>query len=180
MKKLLFVAALMAATAGAFAQGTVNFANKVAAAGLDAPVLNVDGSKLAGAAYLAQLYAGPTAGSLAPVGASAFPFKVNGYFSAGELTIPGTTVGGTVFAEVRAWAASGGATYEAALSSGAAAGKSEAFTITGLGGNAAGAPPATPANMVNMKGFQLQAVPEPSTIALGALGAFALLAFRRK
>lgn len=179
MKRLLFVAALMAATAGAFAQGTANFANKVAAVNLDAPVLNVDGSKLAGAAYLAQLYVN-NAGTMSPVGASAFPFKVNGYFSGGEVTIPGTAVGGSALVEVRAWAASGGTSYEAALASGAASGKSEAFTISGLGGSAAGAPPATPANMVNMKGFQLQAIPEPSTIALGALGAFALLAFRRK
>jgi hypothetical protein len=41
-------------------------------------------------------------------------------------------------------------------------------------------PPATPGNMVGLQSFSLTVVPEPSVIALGALGLGALLLRRRK
>lgn len=179
MKRLLLVAACIVATVGALAQGTVNFANKVAAAGIDAPVLNVDGTKLAGADYLAQLYAGTTAGSLSAVG-SAIPFKVNGYFSGGATVIPGIAGGATAILQVRAWAAAGGATYELALAAGGAAGMSAEFGVAL--GNPAAEPPTVPADLKGLVGFKLAGgpIPEPTTIALGALAAGALLLFRRK
>jgi len=179
MKRLLLVAACIVATVGALAQGTVNFANKVTAAGIDAPVLNVDGTKLAGADYLAQLYAGTTAGSLSAVG-TAVPFKVNGYFAGGPTVIPGIAGGATAILQVRAWAAAGGTTYEAALAAGKAAGMSTEFGVAL--GNPTAEPPTVPADLKGLTGFSLTAaaIPEPTTIALGALAAGALLLFRRK
>ena len=67
-----------------------------------------------------------------------------------------------------------GATYEASL----IRGSSGPVTITALGG--VGAPPSLPADLVGLSGFTLTAIPEPSTIALAALGAAALLFRRRK
>lgn len=181
MKRLLLVAACIVATVGALAQGTVNFANKVTAAGIDAPVLNVDGTKLAGADYLAQLYAGTTAGSLSAVG-TAVPFKINGYFSGGKVEVPGIAGGATAILQVRAWAAAGGTTYEAAFAKGAASGKSTEFGVAL--GNPTAEPPTVPADLKGLTGFQLSGgggpIPEPTTIALGALAAGALLLFRRK
>lgn len=182
MKRLLLIAACIVATVGALAQGTVNFVNKVAGGVLDAPVFNTDGTtKLSGADYLAQLYAGTTAGSLTAVG-SAAPFKANGYFNAGAVVVPGIAGAATAILQVRAWAAADGATYEAAVAAGKAAGMSETFGVAL--GNPGGAPPTVPADMVGLKSFSLSGgggpIPEPTTIALGALAAGALLLFRRK
>lgn len=182
MKRLLLIAACIVATVGALAQGTVNFVNKVAGGVLDAPVFNTDGTtKLSGADYLAQLYAGTSASSLTAVGSS-FAFKANGYFNGGSVTVPGIAGATVATLQVRAWAAAGGATYEAAVGAGKAAGMSETFTVTL--GNPSGTPPTVPADMVGMKSFSLTGgggpVPEPTTIALGALAAGALLLFRRK
>lgn len=180
MKNLILVSAVLAGTIGAMAQGTINFNNRVTAVGLDQPV-TYNGAKLDGAAYLGQLYVGATAGSLAPVGV-AVEFRggaAAGYINGGTVTLTGVAAGSTVFAEVRAWEASGGNTYELAVTK-AAAGKSETFQIVGLGGPVAGQPDAFPANMTNFKSFSLVAIPEPSTVALGLLGAVSLLAFRRK
>jgi len=58
-------------------------------------------------------------------------------------------------------------------------GWSPLFTVqSSLGGF--GTPPSTPANLVGLQSFQLFAVPEPSTIALGILGAGCLFLLRRR
>src|SRR6266478_5147988 len=67
MKKL--IATTLASTLvglAAYAQGTVNFANL--GVGLNAPVTLADGTTKAGSAYMAQLVAGNSASTLAPVG----------------------------------------------------------------------------------------------------------------
>jgi len=176
MKKTMCVLALLLASASAFAQGTVNFNNKVTASAINAPVYAPDGvTGLAGAAYLAQLYAGADANSLAPVGV-AVVFKVNGYFGGGAVSTSLNPATGGTF-QVRAWEAAGGATYDAAVAAGRPFGKSDTFVIAKLGDPAA-SPPGLPVDLVGLKSFSL--VPEPSTVALGVLGAAALLAFRRK
>jgi len=184
MKKLLLIAACAAMSVGAFAQGLVNF--DTTKGGLAGKILDTDGvTALSGASFLAQLYAGPDANSLAPVGTTMtfFTGAKAGFIdtSAGAtVAIPTVAVGGTASYEVRAWAASGGTTYAAAVGAGAHAGIAAVFTVAGLGGpDAAGGPAHTPANLTGFKGFTLTAVPEPSTIALGVLGAAALLLRRR-
>ncbi len=186
MKKLLFLAVCALATATALAQGTVNFNNRVSAASIDAPVFDVGGTTKLGPTFDAQLYAGPNAGSLAAVG-SVTPFKsgvLAGYFAGGSVAISTVAPGATASIQVRAWDASGGATsYEAALAAGVHTGESAIIQVaTGGVPDPTTGIPGFPANLTGLQSFSLVAtvVPEPSTIALGLLGAGALLLRRRK
>ncbi|MEK7677650.1 MAG: PEP-CTERM sorting domain-containing protein [Verrucomicrobiota bacterium] len=179
MKKLILSVACVLAAVSAYAQGTVNFAN--VAAGLSAPVFDIDGTtKIGSSAFLAQLYVGDSAASLTAVPGTT-PFlgtapTGTGFFTGGTKTLT-QAPGSRPFFQVKAWAASGGATYEAALAAGVKTGQSTVFQIgADLGGG--GVPAATPATLVGLTGFSL--VPEPSVIALGILGAAALLIRRRK
>jgi len=179
MKKILLMAALMACV-GAMAQGTVTFKNNVAGV-VSAPVFNSDGvTKLAGNAFYAQLYAN-IGGSFTPVG-SPTAFLANGFVSGGTVTIPATGVtAGNVTLQMRAWEATTAGTagtYEAALGANKKAGISE--TITVAAGNPLADPPGVPGNLVGLKSFNITGIPEPSTIALGLVGAAALLLRRRK
>lgn len=184
MKKTLITAACVVATLSAMAQGTVNFNNSPAAiGGTGAPVFNIDGVTKLGSAFVAQLYAGPVGGSLAPVGVF-LPFRdgagagfINSTGADTSRTIPGIAAGTPADVQIRAWATSGGATYEAAVASGALYGFSPILSLGATGG--AGEPPGLPVNLIGLQSFNL-VVPEPSTIALGLLGAAALLLRRRK
>lgn len=182
MRKLLIVAACTMASLASLAQGTLNFSNlpgTVSPAG--APIFDADGTtKLAGAGFLAALYAGPSAGSLVAIGAT-LPFRSGagaGFLdtsSGSARTVPTVAPGVAAFVQVVAWDASAGATYEAAVAAGGKHGSSSVFQVT-TGG--AGTPPGLPANLVGLTSFNL--VPEPATYALLALGAGALLIRRRK
>ncbi|MBM3878285.1 MAG: hypothetical protein FJ387_00945 [Verrucomicrobia bacterium] len=118
----------VALVAGAFAQGTVLFSNYDRTVQLDAPVTDYDGTPLAGAGFLAQLYGGPTPESLRPV-SSPTPFAADGYFSGGRQPIMGVAMGNMAFVQVHAWEASGTLTYEAALQAGRRVGTSNLFLV---------------------------------------------------
>lgn len=180
MKKLIAVAAVVVATIAAQAQGTINFANRVVGS-FDAKVLNAAGAPLDGAGFMAQLYVGASASSLAAVG-SPVPFRTGGaagYVTSSTVTVGGIAGGGAASVAMRAWDASTGATYDAATTRGSSA----VLSLT-LGGG--GSPPGLPTNLDGLVGFSLAgagpgpAVPEPSTVALGLLGAGALFLRRRK
>lgn len=182
MKKLLLIAALSAATVGVLAaDGQVNFNNRVTTANIDAPISNVGGAKLEGAGFLAQLYIGDTEASLAPVAGTA-TFRTGagaGYITGGGArTIVGSDGVKVYKAQVRAWDAAGGATFEAAVGAGKNAGKSNVLNVTPT------VAPNPPADLVGLQAFSLAGgtpvIPEPSTIALSLLGLGALLAWRRK
>jgi hypothetical protein len=184
MKKLAIIAALLVASATSYAQGTINFNNRVSGT-VDAPVFDVGGTvRLDGAAYLAQVYAGPAgaADSALTAQGAAVAFRTGaaaGYVqSPGEIAINGVAAGARAQIQLRAWAAAGGGSYEAATAAGAKAGASTSFLSEPLGGIIPNQPPATSPFMTGLTSFSL--VPEPSTIALGALGAMALLFRRRK
>lgn len=165
MKNILALAACVCALAvSAYGQGTLNFNNRVTSAGLDSPVFDVGGAAKLAEGF-AQLVVNGT-----PVGdATAMRTgSAAGYFSGGTANIASVAPGATASIQVRAW--KGGATFETAT----ATGISEAINVT-LGG--AGSPPSLPANLVGLKSFSL--VPEPSTIALGLIGAAALMLRRR-
>lgn len=178
MKKILFIAALLAAAAGAQAQGTVAFSNKSAA--VDAPVFDIGGTtRISDPNIVAAIFLGDVQeGAVAPFRAT--PAAAAGYWNPGTdsaRTIAGAAAGSTVTLTVRAWDSTKGATYAAAVAAGGKYGQSDPFSVT-LGGQGPSGPPATPADLSGLKSFSL--VPEPSTIALGALGAAALLLRRRK
>lgn len=185
MKKLIYSTLIcLLAAASAFAQGQVNFGNLSGASGLNAPITMGDGTtRLSGAQYQAQLLAGATAGSLTAVATS--PFLTGGgagYFNGGVVTLAGIPGGTAGFFQVVVWNTTAGASYDLALASGLenAYGFSGVFSV--VTGNPAGSPPTTPAALVGLQSFSLNAeiIPEPSTFALAGLGLAGLLLFRRR
>lgn len=171
MKKTLVAIAALLMTAATYGQGTVNFANRIAGGVLEQPIL-VDGSLTTGPG----LTPGVTAQLLLVNGTSVTPIGTpiafsqstsataggGRYFSGGSVEIPGTTAGGTATLRVR-------------VSGGNVVTEDSASWTQTLGG---GALPAE--NMLNFVGFSVAVIPEPTTIALGVLGAAALIAARRR
>jgi hypothetical protein len=179
MKKTLMILSSLLVAVGAFAQGQVNFAARVVGT-YDAPVfVGADvatGVRADGPAYMAQLYAGATATALTAVGAP-LPFRTGaaaGYWTATAVTINTVDATGNAFVQVRAWATASGATYEAALASGTGFGTSGTLTVKPT------TAPDVPATLTGLTSFAIVTVPEPSVLALGALGGLALLLRRRK
>lgn len=190
MKKAIIAIAFWAASVGAFAQGQVDFTSFQGYVNGNTPseaaVYNVDGTtRLQGSAFLAQLYWSATAftGTVggAAVAAPAAPFLTAadasaGFWDAGAsgARTVGVAAGTAVFVQVRAWAAADGATWEAAKAANKPTGASNVLQLSAGGGTV------TPPGLTGLQKFQLVAVPEPTTIALGILGAGALLLRRRK
>jgi hypothetical protein len=105
------------------------------------------------------------------------------------LALPGTATGsaGSAQIELAAWYNGGGTitSYAAAVAAGDPTGFSQIATITGLGGANPTGPSSTAPTLAGLgiTSFSLttSAVPEPSTIALGIIGASAfLMRLRRK
>ena len=174
MKTLIVATAVTCMAWATLAQGQFMFGNKnlLASPPIDAKVFRPDGvTPLSGADYWAQAYVGTSLDSLAPVG-SPVNFRTGsnaGYIVSQVVTTP-FAGGTTVFVEMRAWEA-GAATYEAAVAGGKLFGKSDPIQLT------VAEAPNTPPDMVGLRSFSL--VPEPSTMALGLLGAAALMLRRR-
>jgi len=175
MKKLLItVAAVMLSLAATYGQGQVNFATRITSKGINARVFNPDGTTPAigtsGAMAGLYLVTGGVVGS-APIAGSVTPFQsppslFTGYVTPVTVTIPGVAEGANATLLFRAWV---GDSFEGATIKGE---MTAPFTVaTGGGVNPA-------ADLVGIQGFTM--VPEPSTIALGVLGAAALLLRRRK
>jgi hypothetical protein len=180
MKKLLIAIAAVLVSAATFAQGTVSFNTRIPGQ-VDAPVtLGSATGPGAGPTYSAELGVVGANGSFTPIPGSVTTFRTptatapalaNYVVTVGEVAVPGVPTGGSANLAFRAWLTSAGS-YDAAPA--ANRGQSAAVTVTGLGGG-----PTPPANLVGLTGFVIP-IPEPSTIALGALGAAALLLRRRK
>jgi hypothetical protein len=189
MKKLTILAVFLAVGAVAYGQGTFAMANVNLSKGINAPVVDALGSPLSGTDYLAQLWA-------APVGSTAFkaygdpvPFRTGslaGYFlSSVPVTLPDVFPGVKVDVEIRAWRASAGGYYYAALMVPMVAAGNYGTSPVIIGLATGGVPdpnlgiPPLPAALVGLQGFSFT-VPEPSTIALGLLGVAVLVLRWRK
>jgi len=171
MKKTLVAIAALLITAAAYGQGSVNFANRVVGV-VDQPVLQgAGGNPALGIGEIngikAQLLL-VNGTSTTPVG-TAIAFRgttglLARYFDGGSIDIPGTAAGGTATLKVRITGAQ------------VVGGQFDGPSFTqALGG---GQLPAE--NMATFTGFSVPLVPEPTTIALGVLGAAALVAARRR
>jgi hypothetical protein len=178
MKKILVAMTLGLIAVSAYAQGTVNFANSGATL-----IYLPDGvTGLTVGQYTVELLYSSTApadiGSMTPVANTGIA-PVAGRFLGGTYTTPVSTApGGVAWFAVQAWQNTF-ASYAAAVAGGGIAGVSSIFQIT-TGGAGSPAGPATALTQAGgFTGFTT-AVPEPSTIALGVLGAAALLLRRRK
>ena len=174
MKKVIIALATLIATVASYGQGTVQFNNRLPASGIDAKILS-GGVGISDAAFKAQLYAGPegtaVSGLKAVPGTASFRTgNAAGYISPIDVAIPGIAPGAKATIVVRAY---NGSTFETSSTFGT----SSPITVT-LGG--AGSPPGPGAELLGLQGFSVALVPEPSTIALGILGASALLLRRRK
>lgn len=177
MKKLLVAVAAVLVSVSAFAQGTVQFNNRLPADGIVAPITRPDGTG-AGAGITAELVLIQGANQTV-VGTTTFRTDLAaaaGFLNAIDVAVPGVAGGTTANFVIRAYETSAGS-YANALAGAGLSGQSGQATAT-LGGH--GSPPAAPGILAGLSGFQLQVVPEPSTIALGVLGAAALLLRRRK
>jgi hypothetical protein len=179
MKKLLVTLAAVLVSVSTFAQGTIKFNNRLTGQ-VDAPV-SLPGGAGAGsqAGAMAQLYLIPATGdpvALTPATtfrttSAAAMFYVNEPTTA--VTVPGIAAGSTANIQLRVWI--GGSSYETASQF---IGESNIIPVS-LGGVPAQGAPIPDAVLTGLQGFELRVVPEPSTIALGVLGAAALLYRRR-
>lgn len=178
MKKIaLLITTLIASANLLHSQGQITFANSATS------LVTLDGSP-APTSVMVQLYYGSSMdSSLFQSAGSAISLQgtatVNtGRFSGGLVTLNGTD-SGSLFASVRAWDSSTGATWDTAL----VKGESDVFAALFNTGT-------TPRNSIlnplgdgspGFTGISLVAIPEPSTIAMIALGLGAVVfRFRRK
>jgi len=187
MNKFAYLVVASALAVSAFGQGQIDLNNR----GL-ALVNDAAGKPLTGTSFVAQVWYGASASTLtssfapSPFRASTTtypgswnPAGVGGPGALGTLT--GFAPGSTVTLQVAVWdSAIAGVGAAQALSKTAGTGLSETFTYA-----IPADPLAIPGGMEGLKSFNLVAggapvVPEPTTIALGALGAAALLLRRRK
>jgi len=190
MKKLITLLACVFASAYyANAQGTVNFANSSVSTINYKPSVNGGVGVPVGQFTVGLLYwaTDPGAVNLASGSLSAFNllrtsanFVSPGRFLGGVATTPATTSNGAnAWFAVIAWQTAGFASYEAARDGGGFFGYSSVFQNPTANPNAVPIPPAAP-----LSGFlgiaNVSQVPEPSVIALAALGFGALLLRRRK
>jgi len=207
MKKVIITTLLAITASFAFAQGTVNFNNKVSASGVDGVITYAQGSVFGGTTGAkidsavgahpgaqAALYGGAdgTAEGALQLLVPAVGFRSGaaaGYVNVGSLgsrSLNGVTPGAFAMVEIRAWDANGNASvvdYASALAAQAAgdtrvyAGHSNLLRLI-TGG--AGTPAGPAADLIGLQAFSINTVPEPGTIALGFLGLGALFALRRK
>jgi hypothetical protein len=142
------------------------------------------GPTLSGTSYTAQLWAAPGAGqpesSLIAITASTTSFRTGS--AAGFVQPPGSTTAipgapeGTIATlQLRAWDNVAGTvlTWDDAIFSGAAKGRSPLFNSQPLGNTTTGA------RLSGLQSFNI-AVPEPGTLTLGAIGAVLTYVCRRR
>jgi hypothetical protein len=168
-KTIVALMALVGTTVATFGQAQVVLANLSGT--VDAPISRSDNAN-PGPDARAQLYLADSNTPVTPATTFLDFAGFEKYLNQVTLQVPGNT-GQAVNVRVRAWMTTGpggGASYETALSRG----ESGVFSVTPA------VAPATPPDLVGLTPFTITIVPEPSTIALGILGAAALLLRRRK
>ncbi len=173
----------------AISQSTFRLENYNSFSGIDAPVLDAEGNRLAGVGYAVELWGGAASNSLSPTldfntGQRVFlAFGTGlsaGYFtSINPMTVYEVPSGQLAWLQVRAWNTSFGSTYEQVSALGIG-GYGESLLLHISGGNPNGAPPTSPNPLIGLESFSLRPVPEPAVWQLSLVGLGALLWFRRK
>ncbi len=201
MKKLLVTLAITGIAVGAFAQGSILFQN-TSGPGSEKYIYGVDSSnptsdvlggtrEKVGAGYSAQLFYGATGASEADLKAIDFVTTFKTGALAGllngnsKLVVPGLLGGTKIVLQLRVWDSSVASWADVVRSANdnKARGKSAMIANYELSGvDADNAPRVGSGNFAKsgLTSFGLYIVPEPSVIALGALGLGALVLRRRK
>ncbi|MGZ8940075.1 MAG: PEP-CTERM sorting domain-containing protein [Limisphaerales bacterium] len=177
MKNLSIIAAVLFLSLSSFAQGTVFFNNRTSTG--DARFTRPDGTGL-GAGYTAQLYLvnGSVLTPLTPTTTFRTTSAAAAFFvNAVDVVVPGVPAGSPATFRVRIFETAAGSYDAAAASMAFLYGETADVQVAQLGGiTPTGGIVPTP----DLAGLQpLVAVPEPTTLALGILGAAALLYRRR-
>jgi len=199
MKRILLTVALgLATTAGAFAQGELVFANFAGGASpVNARVTEqATGQPVNSGAsangWFADLFYGPAGAAVSSLTDAGFAvaFKTgtggSGYFLGGATTLPTT---GNTELQVRVWQLAAGSSWAAATGGGIGT----AATYTQHGGTEWGystpitlnlptspTPSPTMSGLAAFQALSVAPIPEPTTLALGGLGAAALFLIRRR
>jgi MYXO-CTERM domain-containing protein len=178
MKKLIITLAALMVSIAAYGQGQFVFNNRIGTEvnarfiGATDPATGTS-SSIGSPDYTVQLLGGPVgtpAAQLVPLDPAGTTFRgAAGTTTAGFVvgvtpTVPGVAIGGNASVLVRV------------LGPGGAKQDFGPFTVNGLGGGTA-----TPPNLaLGTSPLTVNLVPEPATLALGAIGLGALLAIRRR
>jgi hypothetical protein len=177
-KKVRMTLLIAGSYLAACAQGTVLFEN-IHVGAPNAPVYESDGvTKLSGPQYMAELLAGPSVTSLASVATTSFMTGNGaGYFEAGSVAIDSVPPGTTAWVAVEVWNTESGVSFAEAKASSLPNSwwESSVFSVQTEQFN--GIPLPVPLTGLGTSPVYLNGVPEPSTLALAALGA-AFLWFR--
>jgi hypothetical protein len=187
MKKAWLTAFITAAAAAsALAQGSVVFENALSSGWITIGPDTGPASYVAAGTYTTALLWAPGTTSVPQndltqitiYGLATGGITDSGFFlDSPEVYVLPATAGGTpAIFEVQAWPGNY-TSYGAALGAGAYVGQTAEF-VNGTGNHSA-RPPGAPANLSGWDG-NLILVPEPGTLALGGLGAAALLFFRKR
>ena len=173
MKTFVLTCCLILAVVGAHAQGSLTYQPSSGFGGR-LVVLGCDGQRVSGSGYTAELWFSPidgaTENSLVPVPGSQVSLASPDGPGKSKLDLPGTYGGDRVTLQLRIWNNENGG-----VSSWAAAtekGKSNLFIHELAGIDRAGSPKLGTGSIVGalQSPIQLYCVPEPSIIALGAIG----------
>jgi len=178
MKKLITTLACSMAAVAAFGQGSFAFSSSIGGATDNTITLKSSGAS-ADSPYQAEVAVGvgTTLSSLTLYPSSITPLAT-GWIFGPTFALTSVAAGSTVAFDVLVWNPADGATYAlAAAKPGAIFGSSG--VVQGYVTGGAGSPPSVAPNPA-FGPFTLQASPEPTTLALGAMGLGALLLRRRK
>jgi len=176
MKKVIATFAACVVSVAAFGQGAVIFNTHVTSGSdlVDARVITAAGTP-AGLGYVGQLFivgAGDSLTPMTPVAAFKTSATGIGYINAGSASAPVSPAfddGKIVTIRFRAWKGDVNSSYASATEFGQSADLPNVKLGVSLN---------QPPNLVGLQGFTL--VPEPTTLALGAIGFGALMIRRRK
>lgn len=208
MKTILTIVGLVAATAGAFAQGQIVFNNSSAATGVSggASRITMDGQFIAGTAARAALIAGPAASSIPAAMTvlgnlemgtyTAAPFQTWVNFRTGTSLNIGAgfvSVGSQVSRQFANIGWNTDAIAQIAVWTGDYSSWRDAWTAAQVPGSTvkigvsevirlttAPTATATQPTLMGLQGFDVQLVPEPASASLLGLGLASLLIFRRR
>jgi MYXO-CTERM domain-containing protein len=175
MKKLIIALAALMVSIAAYGQGQFVFNNRIgtevtARFITSSDPANGSSSSIGSPDWSVQLTGGPVGGTLAPLTPATTGFRgapgtsAAGYVTQIEPTVPGVAAGGTASISVKV------------LGPGGISQTFPLVTVSNLGGGTI-----TPPNLpLGTSPLVVNVVPEPTTLALGALGLGALLAIRRR